>query len=391
MRKITTVAHFHVVPILAGAPRFSLNIFASMGNEDVRKLLFFSKAEASNLEQFKIFKNAFEKLGVELINVPFLRRKVCFGDAFAIVTFLWLIIKYKPQILNTVSAKGMVLGAICNIILGRRVSVIHTVQGIPYRPNSKSLKNVFVRYIDHFFASFVPQIVCVNREYISLYENIAPSVSYIPNGRDFYPIHNRLERRHNNNHLNILFVGRLSEQKNIKGMLYVIKELSDRGLLEYYQFQIVGDGELREAAENFVRERGLTNYVKFYGWVERTEAFFYTADIFLMISNWEGFGFVFLDAAQFSLPCVASDIEGIKDIIIDGENGFLHHPANYAAIATSIVKLGDSFKLRKEMGEKNFEFCKENFSLEHVIRQYRDLYLSVLSLKGSGSRGVPKA
>ncbi len=85
---------------------------------------------------------------------------------------------------------------------------------------------------------------------------------------------------------------------------------------------IVGDGELRRACENLVSSLGITDQVTFHGWVEKPYAYYMNCDVFVCPSLYEAFGFTFIEAAYFKKPILASNVEGIPEVVIDKKMGF---------------------------------------------------------------------
>ena len=87
------------------------------------------------------------------------------------------------------------------------------------------------------------------------------------------------------------FVGRLSEAKNPLFLVEIAKELLTRKE-DSFLFYVVGDGELREKLENEIEKNNLQEYFYLRGWSEKVEEDIKNFDVALMISKWEGFGFV---------------------------------------------------------------------------------------------------
>ena len=91
----------------------------------------------------------------------------------------------------------------------------------------------------------------------------------------------------------------------------------------------------------------------------------------------EGFGITAIEAAACGRVVLASNLEGLKDAINDGQNGFLLEPGN-AEIWTEKIKevlLNDSF--RKEFGEKAKQYTVEHYSWDKIAQRYLEVMKSV--------------
>jgi glycosyltransferase involved in cell wall biosynthesis len=86
--------------------------------------------------------------------------------------------------------------------------------------------------------------------------------------------------------------------------------------------------------------------------------------------------------AQFcGKPVVATDVGGVKDIVIDNETGFLVKAGDAAALAGRLKLLIENEGLRKEMGMKAEAFAEENFSKQKEVENYKQLYQNLLTPK----------
>jgi len=120
----------------------------------------------------------------------------------------------------------------------------------------------------------------------------------------------------------IIFVGRLIRYKRLDATLNAIKKAFPNG---GYVFDIVGDGPEKENWETLACKLGIGDHVVFHGRVPRTQVIemMSNADCFVMISENEVFGLVYLEAMACGCITVASVDGGIDGIIVNGENGFL--------------------------------------------------------------------
>jgi phosphatidyl-myo-inositol dimannoside synthase len=166
----------------------------------------------------------------------------------------------------------------------------------------------------------------------------------------------------------LLTVGRLVERKGVCWFLdAVLPQLPAR-----YLYVVAGDGPERGRAQEIATRRGLGERVRLLGRVsDRDLAALYAAsDVFVMPNvavpgNMEGFGLVALEAASAGLPVVASDTEGIRDAVVDGETGLLVEPGDAAGFVAAIA---DAQALARD----RVAAATEPFAWDGVARRYDD-------------------
>jgi len=176
---------------------------------------------------------------------------------------------------------------------------------------------------------------------------------------------------------NILFVGRLTEQKGVDTLFCALKELIGKGI-SHISITLVGDGPLRSRLEKMANDLGITEYVRFIGGTNDMVQYYRNSHILVIPSNWEGLPLVLLEGMACGLPIVASDLEGIKEGIEDGINGFLFTPRDSTELAAKITYLLEHPEKAKEMGRINRDKAVAYFSLRENINKYVRVYKSLL-------------
>jgi glycosyltransferase involved in cell wall biosynthesis len=124
------------------------------------------------------------------------------------------------------------------------------------------------------------------------------------------------------------------------------------GRTDRAHFVMAGDGELRPAVEDRIRRHGIGRHITLLGWQRNMPEVYRNLDIAVLTSLWEGLPCVFSEAMASGLPVVATDVDGAKEAIAHGENGFLHPPHDIAGLAGSVSALISDASLRRSMGER---------------------------------------
>jgi glycosyltransferase involved in cell wall biosynthesis len=107
----------------------------------------------------------------------------------------------------------------------------------------------------------------------------------------------------------------------------------------------------------------------FVGFTSNVQDYLSKADIFLLITNWEGFPISILEAMNNRLPIIATDICGISEAVLDGVTGFLVKPKSANMLADKINLLVDDLHLREKMGNSGYLFLQNNFSFEIMFQK----------------------
>ncbi|MDA8958133.1 glycosyltransferase [Gammaproteobacteria bacterium] len=134
------------------------------------------------------------------------------------------------------------------------------------------------------------------------------------------------EKKTNGEHFKILFVGRLEEVKGIKELLEALKQLKQNNI--QFQCNILGDGSRREWMSNYVERNGLNEFVSFKGLVSSVGDYMSSSDVLVLPSLREPLGNVIIEAANFKLPVIASNVDGIRELVQNNVSGILLNPTH---------------------------------------------------------------
>ncbi|MPQ33288.1 glycosyltransferase [Clostridium estertheticum] len=116
----------------------------------------------------------------------------------------------------------------------------------------------------------------------------------------------------------VIFIGRLTKQKNPLRFIDIISESSKEFPL--IKVAMIGDGELKEECEDHIKERKLTKNIKLFGFLDNPYAILKHSKVMIMTSDWEGYGLVAIEAMSLGIPVLATPVGGLVDIV-DNEWG----------------------------------------------------------------------
>lgn len=181
----------------------------------------------------------------------------------------------------------------------------------------------------------------------------------------------------------LLTVGRLVRRKGVAHFVRTVLP----GIVDHYptvRYLVIGEGPDRSRIEQAVHKLGLERNVFLLGQVDDVTLHraYASADVFVMPNipvegDLEGFGIAALEACAAGLSVVAADLEGIREAIIPGRNGFLIPPDNVNEYVSTILELLADDQRRVEMGQQARRYVQEQFSWKAVAKAYLDVFEQV--------------
>ena len=195
-------------------------------------------------------------------------------------------------------------------------------------------------------------------------------ICVIPNANTFSPIRTAaLDAK------KVIAVGRYSYQKGFDRLIdawrIVTKSCPD------WQLEIVGEGDEKVALQNRIDRYGLAEQVKLMPATSAIEEVYLDASVMVLSSHYEGLPMVLLEAQSFGLPIVSFACQcGPKDIVEDGETGYLVPEGNVEQLAERLVNVMTNETLRKAMGRRAKE-ASYRYDEDRVMKQWIDMFKSL--------------
>jgi colanic acid/amylovoran biosynthesis glycosyltransferase len=182
------------------------------------------------------------------------------------------------------------------------------------------------------------------------------------------------EHGDSSNPFEILCVGRLAPAKAQEILVEAIGRLRDQGRAVH--LRLVGDGPSRQRIESLIASQNLQKNVTLEGFRNHDTilAFYRQADLFALASFAEGVPVVLMEAMAMEIPCVATWITGIPELIRNGVDGWLVPPADAGKLAEAIACLMDNPELRKRLGRSARQRVLENYNLQKNTEHLADIY-----------------
>ncbi len=173
-------------------------------------------------------------------------------------------------------------------------------------------------------------------------------------------------------------VGMLANLRQVKRIDLFVQAA---GLLcrkyRHLEFEVAGEGPLRDDLQSMIDREGLGNTVKLVGAIDDVPAYLAGLDQLVTCSESEGLSNSLLEAMASGLPVIASDIAGNRDLIAHGETGLMFPTNDARGLAAAIEQLSNNPQLRATLGDHARKFVEAHFDQKKQVRKYEDLYAAV--------------
>jgi glycosyltransferase involved in cell wall biosynthesis len=337
----------------------------------------------------EIYHNPFSDLeGIKIIICKDLVRPVNFiKDLKAFLFFIRLIRKERYDIVHTHETKASLLSRLAAYVAGCKY-IIYGLHGVTFNDPMSNLKRKFYILVERFTVGVSNLIIGVSKDVIKLYhENkIGLKIPYeiVHSGIDVtHFIQSALTEPDSKNDLKrelnidaddlvLINVGRFSFSK---GQRYTIRSFATiKKIHSNIKLILVGEGELSGECRQLVKELKLENDVIFFGFCGTIAKLLSISDIHVLTSLREGLPRVAVEASMMKVPTIAFEVEGIREIITDGESGYIVPQYNESMLSDKVNELINEKEKRKAFGEKAFEQVIKDWDSKVMIQQLRAVY-----------------
>jgi len=174
----------------------------------------------------------------------------------------------------------------------------------------------------------------------------------------------------------MIFAGRMGEQKGIWDLLEVVRQLDGEG--RCFKLVLLGDGEVERVRE-YIRDKNLDEKVLCLGWKEgrEKEELFLQSDIFVLPSYAEGLPMAMLEAMAIGLIPVVTTVGGIPEVIEDGYNGYLFSPNDKQKLKDILVAIIGGSEENVQIRERAYLTVRERFNIEKVCDKLYEMYREI--------------
>jgi len=282
---------------------------------------------------------------------------------------------FNPDLVCCHSTAAGFLG---RLTIKNKIPTIFTAHGWAFTKGTPFLRKIIAILIEKLAGKFCSKIICVSdfdKSLVLKYRITSiDKIEVVHNGVDIQDVQD-----FQNSKLSIVFVGRLAKPKNPLLLLKAFDDLSPE-LKDKASISIIGDGPKLKQLKEFIKETKLEG-INLLGSMPRTKVLetLKKSDIFVLISDWEGFPYTIIEAMSCGLPVIASDVGGIREAL-NNECGILVKRGDQQEIKQALERLLKTPSLIKDMGRNAKERLEKEFSLDKMLRETEQVYKKVISL-----------
>ena len=329
---------------------------------------------------------------VDLMVLPGLRREISpWRDALALRNLIRIFRKERPDIVHTHSSKAGILGRAAAHYT--RVPVIlHTVHGSPFHANQNAFANRFYAWLEHRAARHSCRIICVADAMTEAFVSagVAPREKFITiySGMEVEPFldSNIEERARVRSELGIhqddIVIGKIARLFHLKGHEDVLRAFA--GIFRRFpraRLLFVGDGILRKQLGKTAEALGIGGRLIFAGLAapERIPGMIKAMDLLVHASLREGLARVLPQALLSACPVISYDIDGAREVVRDGETGFLVPARSVAGLREAMERALSDLDAARKMALRGRELFTEQFRAGTMVRRIAEVYEEELS------------
>ncbi|MBW1766973.1 MAG: glycosyltransferase [Deltaproteobacteria bacterium] len=366
----TRIVHIIKVKGVSGAENHLLTLLSELRRDVQIHLIMLVEMQNPMTD----FVSDFKKNGVEVTRIVINHH----SDFSLIWKIYYLIRKIRPHIVHTHLLHADLYGVLSAVLAGTKI-MISTKHGYDdYEKTSffYKLNSISSRWLNRVITiSDALQVKVAEAEGIpkskmaTIYYGL-DGETYASN-RDAGPARSCLNAT--NDACLIGTVGRLIP---VKGYEILLKAVA--GIELDFRLLIMGDGPLKGRLEKISLELGLSDKVKFLGFISEVSPMLSGLDIFVLPTLGEGFGLVLLEAMAHRLPIVSTNTMAVPEIVEDRKTGILVPPKDAAALKEAIETLIRSTDQRAKMGKRGWEKLIKMFSVDKMVYRTGSLYQELL-------------
>ena len=375
-----------------GGPTYNATFLARFMGEQYETMLIGGLPEEGESDSLYIL----NKYGVEPVLIDELvRNPDLSSDRKAYKRIKEIISEFNPHIVHTHASKAGALGRRAAISCKVPV-VVHTFHGHVFHSYFGAAKTLLFKGIERRLAKKSNAIIAISdkqrEELVHEHKISKPEKTKVVNlGFDLDPFNEKRQRLREtkrrelglSDEVAIALIGRFAPIKNHEMFFDVVEEILTK-TNKKVKFFIVGDGTEREYIEERMEKINRTNAetVVLTSWIKDIGSFNAAIDIVCMTSLNEGTPVSLIEAQAANIPVISTDVGGVRDVVIDGETGFIVPSKDVSAFSEKLLKLIEDEKKRLEMSQNGWTFVKDKFHYKTLVKNMEQIYAELLKNKG---------
>lgn len=376
MRK-NKIRILHVAQAAGGVDRYIRMLLKYLNKEKFENILVCS--QDFRKEDYKGLADSFEQINMT--------RAIGSNDLNVIKEVRKIIKKYHPDIVYAHSSKAGAIARVADI--GLKNHCVYNPHGWAFNMRCSDIKKAVYTAIEKVAAPFCEKIICISdaEKQSALDKKIcrADKLQVIFNGVDIEAYENGIHGVVKRKDLNIPddafvvgMVGRMSLQKAPDVFVEMAKLVKEK--IPNTHFIIVGNGNQETEIRKYAKDNGFSNRLHITGWVNNPMSYVELFDVACLLSRWEGFGLVLPEYMMAGKPIVASRVDAIPNIVIDGKNGILVEVDDFVEASEAVLRIFREERLKKKIVNQGLKTVYERFDARRVAEEHGKMFENILDI-----------
>ena len=324
-----------------------------------------------------IYNEDLSQAGIESISCQYLYKQIDpFSDGKSLRYILHVIDLFKPDLIAAHSSKSGVLGRLAGKVA--KIPCIFTAHGWSFTPGVREPNRTIYRWLEKLTASFADRIICVS-EYD---KNMAIKAGI--NSQKLLTVHNGMKDISVNLQANprtcepvrVAMVARFDRQKDHSTLIKAFSKVDAELIL-------IGDGPSRIKVRQQVEQLNIGHKVKFLGFRKDVAEILSQVQIYTLISNWEGLPCTIIEAMRAGLPVIASDVGGVKEIVLDEHTGYVIPRSDVRTLQQKLNYLVANEQARICMGITARQKYESRLTFQHMYEKTLTIYQDLVNSKSN--------
>ncbi|MGE7636519.1 glycosyltransferase family 4 protein [Peribacillus frigoritolerans] len=182
----------------------------------------------------------------------------------------------------------------------------------------------------------------------------------------------------NENDFVILCVAELNDNKNQRQLIEAVQKLRQK--YNYVKCLLVGVGESDQSLRELVDKLQLNEIIHFLGFRKDIPELLAISNVVTLLSKREGLPKALMEGLAASKPIIATDVRGCRDLVINGDNGYLVPISDVKLTVNAFQNLLDNRIKAQEMGKKSREMASK-YDLQQILSEMEQIYMKALNIE----------
>lgn len=250
--------------------------------------------------------------------------------------------EFQPDIIHAHDTKAIIFAA----LFYKKAEIIGHIHANHENLRTKTLKSILLNY----FSKYVSKMIWISKSALDnyyYYNRVKEKSIVLYNMIDSNEILSKAKEDKNNYNYDIIYLGRMTYQKNPERFIEIVSEISN--VIPNLKVAMIGSGDLDDKIKKMIKDSKLEKTIKFYGFQNNPYKILQSSKLLMMTSRYEGTPMCALEAFACGVPIISTPTDGLNDIIDNQKTGFLSN--DNKQIVDYVIKVLTEKKILKTLRE----------------------------------------